>query len=270
MYNKIKNRVFNTIRDDDENDFISTVFDTVIITLIILSIISVILSTFDNIPGYISTIMHMFEYISISIFTIEYLLRLWTSDLYYSCGPLKSRIKYIFSFMAIIDLISILPFYIPFIIKTDLRSLRTIRLVRVFRIFKLHRYTAALNSVIVVFKKKKEQLISSVFVVFVLMIISSIFMYYCEHDVQPDKFENAFSGLWWAVATLTTVGYGDIYPITVLGKIISTFLALLGIGLVAVPTGIISAGFSEELIDSKEDESKKDINYCPHCGKKIK
>lgn len=270
MYSKIKYRIFNTIRDDDENDFVSTVFDTIIIVLIVFSIISVIISTFDNVPSYILTSMHIFEYFSVIIFTIEYLLRLWTSDLYYGRGPIKSRIKYIFSFMALVDLISILPFYIPFIVKTDLRSLRTIRLIRVFRIFKLHRYTDALNSVIIVFKKKKEQLISSVFVVFVLMIISSIFMYYCEHDVQPDKFENAFSGLWWAVATLTTVGYGDIYPITILGKIISTFLALLGIGLVAVPTGIISAGFSEELIESKEDELKTDIKYCSHCGKKIK
>lgn len=227
---------------------------------------SVIIGTFDNLPSKVILWNNRFEKFSVIVFTIEYLLRLWTSDLYYNEGPVKSRIKYIKSFMAVIDLLSILPFYIPFIIKVDLRLLRTIKLLRIFRILKLHRYTDALNSVAVVLKRKKEQLISSILVVIVLMVISSILMYYCEHDVQPDKFENAFSGLWWAVATLTTVGYGDIYPITALGKILSTLLALLGIGLVAVPTGIISAGFSEEIEDQNDDEK----NYCPYCGKKLK
>ena len=139
------------------------------------------------------------------------------------------------------------------------------------RIFKLNRYTNALSSVVNVLKKKKDQLLASMFVVILLMLISSILMYYCENEAQPDVFDNAFSGLWWAIATLTTVGYGDIYPVTILGKIISAFLALLGIGLVAVPTGIISAGFSEEVnTNNQEREEDYNIIYCPHCGRKIK
>lgn len=265
-----KKTIFTIINTDDSSYLPSKLFDILIIILIILSIGSVILSTFDNIPSSVLKINTYFEYFSIAVFSIEYLLRIWTADLLYKQGPLLSRLRYIFSLMAIIDLLAILPFYLPFVTKIDLRSLRTLRLIRMVRIFKLNRYTTALNSVTLVLKKKKEQLLSSMFVVILLMIISSILMYYCEHDAQPDVFKNAFSGLWWAIATLTTVGYGDIYPITVVGKILSTFLALLGIGLVAVPTGIISSGFSEELEESKLHSEEDEKQYCPYCGKKIK
>ena len=176
-----------------------------------------------------------------------------------------------FSFMALIDLIAILPFYIPFIIKIDLRALRALRTVRLLRMFKMNRYTKALSSIADVFKRKASQLQSSVFVVFLLMIISSILMYQVEHAAQPGVFKNAFSGIWWAVATFTTVGYGDIYPVTAAGKVLSALIALLGIALVAVPTGIITAGFMEQ-IDDKDDseEEVEDFKYCPHCGKRIK
>lgn len=264
----IKQKVFQIINADDDSYFPSKLFDILIICLIILSICSVVLSTFDHIPAYISSINVLIEYVSITLFTIEYVLRIWTADLLYDDGPFLSKLRYICSLMAIIDLLAILPFYLPFVTKIDLRSLRTLRLIRMVRIFKLNRYTTALNSVTNVLKRKKEQLISSMFVVVVLMIIASILMYYCEHDAQPAVFKNAFSGLWWAIATLTTVGYGDIYPITAVGKLLSAFLALLGIALVAVPTGIISSGFSEELEETKQQEDER--SYCPYCGKKLK
>lgn len=263
---KMRRNIFRIISADDEGYLPSKIFDIVIMLLIIQSIISVILSTFIGVPLWITKINEKMEIISVVIFTGEYILRIWTADLYYTdMGKIKSRIKYIFSFMALVDLIAILPFYLPFVTNIDLRALRTLRLIRMVRIFKLGRYIAALHIITNVLNKKKEQLISSLFVVGVLMIISSILMYYFEHDAQPDVFQNAFSGLWWAIATLTTVGYGDIYPITLAGKVISAFIALLGIGLVAVPTGIISAGFSEEIENSKDDQYK----YCPHCGNKL-
>lgn len=263
-----KQIVYKIINADDDSYYPSKLFDILIICLIVLSVCSVVLSTFDQIPSSIVTINMYFEYVSIVIFSIEYLLRIWTADLLYDDGPFLSRLNYIRSFMAIIDLLAILPFYLPFITKIDLRSLRTLRLIRLVRIFKLNRYTTALNSVTNALKRKKEQLISSMFVVVVLMIIASILMYYCEHDAQPNVFKNAFSGLWWAIATLTTVGYGDIYPITAVGKILSALLALLGIALVAVPTGIISSGFSEELEERRQQEDEQ--SYCPYCGKKLK
>lgn len=267
MYIKIKRQTSTIINTDDSGYLPSKIFDILILILILQSIISVIISTFENVPNSIRLFNSNFEVISIIIFTVEYILRIWTADLQYpEYGVIKSRLKYIFSFMAIIDLLAILPYYLPFITNVDFRSLRTLRLFRMLRIFKLNRYISALNTVSQVLKKKKDQLISSFCVVVVLMLIASILMYYVEHDAQPDVFKNAFSGLWWAVATLTTVGYGDIFPITIAGKIISAFIAILGIGLVAVPTGIISAGFSEEL----ETKTCDSPNYCPHCGNKLK
>ena len=207
------------------------------------------------------------------VFTIEYLLRIWTADILYpEYGKIVSRIKYAFSFMALIDLFAILPFYVPLLIPIDLRTLRILRVIRFLRIFKVSRYTNALSIIGTVLKNKSSQLISSMFVVALLMLTSSIIMYNIENPAQPDVFTNAFSGLWWAIATFTTVGYGDIYPITALGKVLSAIIALLGIGLVAVPTGIISAGFREQMEQEKtntESDNEDKKHYCPYCGKKI-
>jgi voltage-gated potassium channel len=264
---RVKERIFEIIQTANDGDVPSRIFDIGIISLIILNVVLVIADTF-NLPPAVSSAFNVIEVISVIIFTIEYLCRLWTSDLLYpEANPTKARIKYIFSFMALIDLFAILPFYIPFIIKIDLRVLRMLRIVRLFRVFKINRYTTALSAIGTVFKEKKNQLISSIFVVFLLMIIASVLMYNVEHDAQSEAFSNAFSALWWAVATFTTVGYGDIYPVTVMGKILSAVIAILGIGLVAVPTGIISAGFIENIDHSDSDDEKQ---YCPYCGKKIK
>lgn len=273
MCRKIKNRIFEIIQISKDNDLASTVFDIALISLIIINIIMVIVETF-NIPDNVQNIIKMVETVSVIIFSVEYMIRLWTSDLLYpKLNPLAARIRYIFSFMAIIDLLSILPFYIPMIIPIDLRVLRALRILRLFRLFKINRYTDALSTIGRVFRKKASELISSIFVVVLLMIISSVIMYNVENQAQPDLFDNAFSAMWWAVATLTTVGYGDIYPVTVLGKLLSAIIALLGIGLVAVPTGIITSGFMEVLEDNKEAKAEKQEKcakkYCPYCGKKL-
>lgn len=162
---------------------------------------------------------------------------------------------------------AILPFYLPMFFLIDLRVLRMLRIIRLFRVFKINRYTNALSSIAKVFRNKQHELLSSIFVVLLLMIVASVLMYSIENSAQPDVFKNAFDALWWALATLTTVGYGDIYPITVLGKILSAIIAILGIGLVAVPAGIISAGFMEEI--QEEKNKMDDIKYCPYCGKKL-
>ncbi len=263
---KIKQRIYNIINDNDKKNTIGNIFDGIIITLIIINIITVIAETF-RLPESVKNIFNIIEIVSVIIFTAEYILRVWTADLIYKkLNPVKARLKYIFSFMAIIDLLAILPFYIPFIIPVDLRVLRALRIIRLLRIFKVNRYTSALSTIAEVLKRKKSQLISSILVVFLLMIVSSVLMYNIENTAQPDTFKNAFSALWWAVATFTTVGYGDIYPVTVLGKILSAVIAILGIGLVAVPTGIISAGFMEQIEKSDDDDKKE---YCPYCGHKL-
>ena len=265
--NELKRRTFKIIQPAEHGDRASKVFDLSIIALIIINVVLVIADTF-TLPENVREIFSITETISVIVFTIEYILRLWTSDLLFSnSGKIKARFKYIFSFMALIDLFSILPFYIPFIIPLDLRILRTLRIIRLFRLFKVNRYTHALSLIGDVFKKKASQLFSSVFVVMLLMIITSVLMYNIENAAQPDKFENAFSSLWWSIATLTTVGYGDIYPITIAGKVLSGIIAFLGIGLVAVPTGIISAGFMEQIGEGKEKQDEK--CFCPYCGNKL-
>lgn len=257
MYKKIQLRIYEIIEKGKKGDIASVIFDVVIMTLITLNVASIFIESF-NISEKLSNELKYFEICSIVIFTIEYLLRVWTAPcLYPEKSRIKARIKYIFSFMALIDLLAILPFYIPFIITIDLRVLRALRLFRLFRILKFNRYTKAMKNVFMVLKMKAVELISSVFIVIILMFISSALMYSIEGSAQPEAFENAFSGLWWAIATFTTVGYGDIYPITVAGKILGGVVSLLGIGLVAVPTGIISSGFMElnvkdiERIDSE-------------------
>ncbi len=271
MYKRIKNSIYNLIRDDDDNNTASNIFDGIIISLIIINVIMVIADTF-KLPDYIKSISYCIEIVSVVIFTIEYIIRVWTSDLMFSeLSPIKSRLKYIFSFMAIVDLLAILPFYVPFLIPVDLRVLRMLRIVRLLRVFKVNRYTHALSAIGRVFKRKKSQLLSSVFVVIILMIIAAVLMYNVENAAQPEVFSNAFTSLWWAVATFTTVGYGDIYPITVLGKILSGVIALLGIGLVAVPTGIISSGFMEQIEEEKNNQNNENDKkeYCPYCGHKL-
>ena len=265
MYNKIKSRVFEIIQVG--KSLPSRIFDIFIIFMIILTLVTVIAETFD-IPSFLQDIFNKFEIVSIFVFTAEYILRVWTADLLHpELSPLRARLKYITSFMAIIDLLAILPFYLPFFIKIDLRALRALRVIRLLRVFKINRYTSALSTIAQVFKNKASQLVSSMLVVGLLMIIASILMYNIESAAQPDKFANAFDALWWAIATLTTVGYGDVYPITVAGKILSIIIAILGIGMVAVPTGIITAGFSEVLDKQKSD--KDDKKYCPYCGHKL-
>ncbi len=153
--------------------------------------------------------------------------------------------------MAIIDLMAILPFYLPFIIKIDLRSLRILRLVRLLRILKLNRYTKSMKVLGRVIKRKKEELIVTVFITGILMLLAASIMFYIENETQPEAFPNIIASFWWAIATLTTVGYGDIYPVTFLGKFLAGIIAFLGIGLVALPTGIISSGFIEEVESRK-------------------
>ena len=263
MYKKLKQKIYSLIREDDKNNIYGNVFDGLIISLIIINIVLAVADTF-SLPQWYFPIADVIECVSIIVFSVEYLLRLFTADLKYSeKGCIASRLKYIFSFMAIIDLLAILPFYLPFIFKIDLRILRALRIFRLFRLFKFGRYTTAIRVIGDVLKRKYHQLISSMIVIFILMIIASILMYNVENRAQPEVFANAFSGLWWAVATFTTVGYGDIFPITVAGKAFAAIMALLGIGLVAVPTGIISAGFIELTEEKDPGEEKK---YCPYCG----
>lgn len=274
MYKKIKLRTHEILEVARPNDKASRAVDIGLMFLIMLNVALIIVDTFE-LPPLAVRIGGIIETVSVVIFTIEYILRLWVADLSYpELPPIRARLKYIRSFAAIIDLISLLPSFIS-ALSANFMVLRMLRVLRLLRAFKLNRYTHALHDIGEVFRKKASQLVSSMLVVSFLMVISSVLMYDAEHEAQPEVFNNALSGLWWAIATLTTVGYGDIFPVTAIGRVMSAIIALLGIGLVAVPTGIITAGFSEQ-ISQKQAEAEKsakaldeDKKYCPYCGHKL-
>lgn len=267
-FTKLKNRVYEVIEVAHPNDILSKVCDIFLMTLILLNVALIIADTF-NLPAQVAMIAHIFEYVSVAVFSVEYVVRVWTADLkFQELPPARARLKYMRSPMAVIDLVSLLPSLITFM-SANLVVLRLLKIVRLLRVFKVNRYTSALRDIAAVFRRKASQLISSMMVVSLLMIIASVMMYDAEHDAQPEKFDNALSGMWWAIATLTTVGYGDIVPVTVLGKIMSAVIALLGIGLVAVPTGIITAGFSEQLQQKNSEKAEDKKNFCPYCGHKL-
>jgi len=259
----VRKRIFEIIEKSKGNDTASSIFDYSLIVLICLNVIAVIISSYDNLQNKYNNALLIFEHFSIITFTIEYGLRVWTSPYKYE----KSKIPYlrfIFSFMGIIDLLAIIPFYLPFVSNIDLRYLRILRLFRLLRILKLNRYNNSLDLIARVLKNEKEKLLMILFILIILLLFASSTMYYIENKVQPDKFTDILSTLWWAVATLTTIGYGDIYPITPLGKILGGIIAILGIGFIALPSGIISSGIIQEVAKSKDDKL-----YCPHCGKKL-
>ena len=172
--------------------------------------------------------------------------------------------RYITSFTGIIDLLSFLPYFLPVFFPAGAVAFRMFRVIRIFRLFRINTYYDSLNVITGVIVSKRQQLLSSVFIILVLMLGASLCMYSIEHQAQPDVFENAFSGIWWAASTLLTVGYGDIYPITTAGKIFGIFITFLGVGMVAIPTGIISAGFVEQythLKDVGDRASESDVRF---------
>jgi len=244
-------------------------FEKFIYGLIVMNIIAIILSSYKEINIAYNQLLYYFEVFSVIVFTVEYLLRFWVADLVYNTGSsLSKRVKFLFSFYGLIDLLAIMPFYLPFVFHFDLRILRILRLFRLLRVFKLGRFSKSMKTIASVLKETKSELTITFFIAFILLILSSTLMFYVENEAQPEKFENIGQAMWWAVATLTTVGYGDVYPVTGLGKFLSAIIALIGIGFVALPTGIISSAFIERI--QAERDKKRNNNgkcKCPYCGK---
>lgn len=235
-----------------------------IMILIVLNGLMIVLESIPALRLIYFTWFQAFEWFSVIVFTVEYVLRVWTADLEQpGKRPVAANVRYLFTPLALIDLLAILPFYLPFF-GADLRILRMLRIFRLFRLFKIARYVTALTLIGEVFRRKREELlISLVFTLFVLLIASSL-MYFVENEAQPDHFTSIPETMWWGIATLTTVGYGDVYPITAIGKFLGGIIAIVGISVFALPTGILAAGFSEALHDRR-----KGGHFCPHCGKEI-
>lgn len=238
----LKRRIFDIIQIGNKDDFISRSFDWFIVTIIILNILTVFLDTFDELTRF-KALFRFIEAVTVAVFCVEYILRIWTADMLYPAKKgIRAQLRFLHSFDGVVDLLTILPFFFldGFIV---FRMLRVIRILHLFRVNVHYDSFHVITSVLV---EKKNQIFSSVFIIIVLMLASSLGIYSAEHEAQPEAFSNAFSGIWWSVSTLLTVGYGDIYPITVIGKIMAILIAFLGVGVVAIPTGIISAGFVEQ------------------------
>ncbi len=239
---KLKEKIFNIIQIGDKSNRISRMFDIFITVTIVANILVTFLQTFDEL-AFLTTVFKGVEYVTIFIFCVEYILRIWTAEyLYPDKSRGRSRFRFLVSFDGIVDLLTIVPvfFLSGFVI------FRMLRVARIFHLFRLNAKYDSFNVITTVLYEKRNQIISSVFIVLILMLASSLCMYSVEHDAQPTVFRNAFSGIWWSMSTLLTVGYGDIYPITPLGRVMAICIAYLGVGVVAIPTGIISAGFVEQ------------------------
>lgn len=272
MYHKTKEKVHSLLHPeivgDNHWDKIINIF---IIVLIILNVTAVMLETVPSIDKPLLKFFNDFDLISVIIFTIEYVLRVWSSNHDPKYKGRFGRLRYMVSPAALIDLVAILPFYVVAALPlyahssvgSDFRIIRILRLLRFFRLFRLTAYTKATKIVLNVFKSRANELMLAFILTSFLVIIASCLVYFAEHNAQPEKFSSIPATIWWSVVTLTTVGYGEMYPITVVGKIFTIIILLAGVALLALPAGIITTGFIEELRKSRKQKT------CPHCGKPL-
>lgn len=272
MYRKTKEKVHGLLHPEIVGDkHWDKIINIFIVVLIILNVIAVMLETVQSIHARYEQFFTYFDWISVGIFTVEYVLRVWSSnhDEKYK-GTIKGRLKYMVSPAALIDLIAILPSYLHAIIGLDLRILRILRLLRFFRLFRLTAYTQSAHMIRNVFKKRANELVLSFILAIFLIIIASCVIYFAEyqHPAVGERFSRFTSipkTIWWAVVTLTTTGYGDMVPITNLGKGLASLIMMTGVAFFALPAGIITAGFIDEFRITRVKKTHK----CPHCGESI-
>lgn len=262
MYSRIKNIVYEVLNSTKPESTSGKFFNHFFIWLVTLNILAVVL---ESVPS-LSTYEIYFNYLnvfSVIVFSIEYIARLWaiTSSKEFS-DPIKGRVRYAFTFLALIDLIVIIPFYLPFI-GIDLRHARIVRLIRALRFFKQTRYFKAFKIIKTVLIQNKEALIITLSLMVVIIFLSGSMIYFFEYEHQPKAFSSIPESMWWSICTLTTVGYGDIYPISPMGKVVGSITAIMGIVFFAIPTAIFGAGFINALREQYPPHQKG----CPHCGK---
>ena len=258
---KRRKRLFEILEVGNDLDHVSRAYDFLNAFTIILNLVVSIMSTYESMRTRYGDALLIIEEITVAFFCVDFILRVFTARFLYVDENLtegQSVKKYMLSLLGIVDILSWLPYYLPFFFPAGTVAFRMIRIVRIFRLFRINAYHDSLSVISSVIYGKRQQLISSVFIILVLMLGSSLCMYSLEHEAQPEVFSNAFSGIWWAASTLLTVGYGDIYPITTLGKIFGIFITFLGVGMVAIPTGIISAGFVDQYTNIK---NRNDYGY---------
>ena len=246
-------------------DPVNQAYDIVSTIILILNLVISFALTFDEVSAKIGPELQIVETVTIVFFAVDYVFRIMAAK-YTWPGLSTGRAirKYVFSAMGIVDLLSFLPYCLPFIFPFGASAFRLLRLARIMRLFRINAYYDSMNVIAEVLISKRKQLLSSVFIILILILAASLGMYNAEHEAQPEVFANAFSGIWWASAALLTVGYGDIYPVTILGQILGVIITFLGVGVVAIPTGIISAGFVEQFRKMRkktENAEEKELNF---------
>lgn len=256
----MKKKVFDIIQIGEKGNTPSIVFDYVLMANIILNILVVVLETFEQLSPY-QGLFTAVEIITTIFFCVEYVLRIWTADLLFpEKGSVGSRLKFMVSFDGVVCLLTIIPVFF----FSGMVVFRMLRVVRILHLFRLNKKYDSFHVIASVIREKSRQILSSLFIIFILMLAGSVLMYNAEHAAQPDVFKNAFSGFWWSVTTILTIGYGDIYPVTTMGTILATILSFLGVGAVAIPTGIISAGFVERF--TRDENALKEFKDVERIG----
>lgn len=261
---RLRRRVHEVVELARPGDGASRAFDLFIIVLILANVAAMVADSVPEVAARWGGPLAVFETVSVIVFTAEYGLRLW------SCverpdfeRPIAGRLRFALTPLALIDLLAVLPFFLPFM-GWDFRFLRMLRVFRLARVAKLARYTTAVSSIGRVIHARRDELWASLSFMLILIIIASSLLYFAERDAQPDHFGSIPDAMWWAVVTLTTVGYGDIFPVTPVGKLLAGSIAILGIGMVALPTSILGSGFVEEVARKR---ATAEPARCPHCRK---
>lgn len=241
----LRKRTFEVLEIDRQGDKLSRIIDILLISLISLNVLSVILETLPSLQTKYQSFFDYFEFFSVCIFSIEYFSRVWSSienaEKDYA-HPIWGRLRYIFSPMALIDLIVILPFYLGMFLTVDLRFMRVLRLLRVF---KLTRYSSSMSLLLQVLADEAKSIVAALFILFMMIIMASSLIYLAEHEAQPEAFNSIPASMWWSIITITSIGYGDVVPITATGKILTSVIGVISIGIVALPAGLLASGFSE-------------------------
>lgn len=241
----LRKRIWEILEKGSSNDKVSFYTDIFLITLIIFNIIAVLLETVDSIYSKYALKFLIFERFSTAVFLIEYILRIWVCvEEKIKNNKLITRLKYASTWPAIIDLLAVLSGLLPMIFEVDLRILRALRMLR---LLKFSRYFKVMNLLLGVLKEEKQSFLAAMFLLTIAMLIASTGIYIFEKDAQPDKFSSIPEAMWWAIATLTTIGYGDVTPVTGMGKFFGAIIAIIGIGVVALPSGILASGFTDQL-----------------------